>query len=213
MIRSQLNFFGIKFNPFDPGLPQTALYVNAGTSAFCRRVQGSLHDGGFAMVTGEPGCGKSVALRILAHELSTQRDVMVATIDHPQSRPADFYRELGDRLAPGSRVRVHEGVAGSGEGCRAAHGPTSPSQSRIAPHWSRKASASPASEIVTTPSSGPTPARPAGRHAERRPQAKPTATAYPIRRRPRRPATRRRCGDWRASGCGWPGSRTCRAQT
>lgn len=98
MIRSQLNFFAIKFNPFEPGVPLAALYVAPGTNAFCRRVQGSLHDGGFAMVTGEPGCGKSVALRILAHELSTQRDVMVATIDHPQSRPADFYRELGDRF-------------------------------------------------------------------------------------------------------------------
>lgn len=98
MIRSQLNFFGIKFNPFEPGVPLAALYVTAPTNAFCRRVQGSLHDGGFAMVTGEPGCGKSVALRILAHELSTQRDVMVATIDHPQSRPPDFYRELGDRF-------------------------------------------------------------------------------------------------------------------
>lgn len=98
MIRSQLNFFGIKFNPFEPGLPLAALYAPPATNAFCRRIEASLHDGGFAMVTGDPGCGKSVALRILAQQLSTHPDVMVATIDHPQSRPPDFYRELGDRF-------------------------------------------------------------------------------------------------------------------
>ena len=98
MNRTLLRFFGIKFNPFDPDLPVEALYVPASVDAFCRRIEMSLLDGGFAMVTGEPGCGKSAALRLLAHRLSSQRDVTVATIDHPQSRPADFYRELGDRF-------------------------------------------------------------------------------------------------------------------
>ncbi|HKO52720.1 MAG TPA: ATP-binding protein, partial [Polyangiaceae bacterium] len=48
------------------------------------------------MVTGDPGTGKSVALRLLTQRLRGMRDVMVATIDHPQSRVSDFYRELGD---------------------------------------------------------------------------------------------------------------------
>jgi len=96
--RTQLSFFSLKFNPFAPDLPVEALSVSAPVDAFCRRIEASLHDGGFAMVTGEPGCGKSVALRLLAHRLSTHRDVMVATIDHPQSKPLDFYRELGDRF-------------------------------------------------------------------------------------------------------------------
>ena len=48
------------------------------------------------MVTGEPGTGKSVVLRLLAHRLRALRDVAVGTIEHPQSRIADFYRELGD---------------------------------------------------------------------------------------------------------------------
>ncbi len=48
-------------------------------------------DGGFVMVTGEPGTGKSVALRLLAERLRGLRDVV-----HPQSRVPDFYRELGD---------------------------------------------------------------------------------------------------------------------
>ena len=98
MNRTLLRFFGIKFNPFDPDLPVEALYVPTPVDAFCRRIEMSLPDGGFAMVTGEPGCGKSAALRLLAHRLSAQRDVLVATIDHLQSKPLDFYRELGDRF-------------------------------------------------------------------------------------------------------------------
>ena len=47
------------------------------------------------MVTGEPGSGKSVALRLLAARLGALRDVVVGRIEHPQSRLSDFYRELG----------------------------------------------------------------------------------------------------------------------
>jgi len=98
MNRSALHFFGLKFNPFEPGVPVEAIFVPSPVDAFCRRIEASLHDGGFATVTGEPGSGKSIVLRLLAHRLSTQRDVIVASIDHPQSRPLDFYRELGDRF-------------------------------------------------------------------------------------------------------------------
>jgi type II secretory pathway predicted ATPase ExeA len=96
MNRSQLNYFSLKFNPFGTAIPTEALIVAPRVDAFCRRIEASLGDGGFAMITGEPGCGKSAALRLLAHRLSSNRDVVVATIDHPQSKPLDFYRELGD---------------------------------------------------------------------------------------------------------------------
>jgi type II secretory pathway predicted ATPase ExeA len=48
------------------------------------------------MITGDPGTGKSVALRLLAKRLEAIRDVVVGIIEHPQSRTMDFYRELGD---------------------------------------------------------------------------------------------------------------------
>ena len=48
------------------------------------------------MITGDPGTGKSVALRLLARRLESVRDVVVGTIEHPQSRTMDFYRELAD---------------------------------------------------------------------------------------------------------------------
>ena len=51
------------------------------------------------MLTGDPGTGKSVALRLLAERLRALPDVIVGTIEHPQSRTMDFYRELGDLFA------------------------------------------------------------------------------------------------------------------
>ena len=91
-----LAFYGLKFHPFRPDVPIDALYRRADVDSFCRRVQLTLHDGGFVMITGEPGAGKSVATRLLADQLRNTRDVVVGCIEHPQSRVSDFYREMGD---------------------------------------------------------------------------------------------------------------------
>jgi general secretion pathway protein A len=91
-----LSPFGLKFHPFRPEIPIEALHPTPTVDAFCSRVEIAVGDGGFVMVTGEPGTGKSVALRLLAQRLGGLRDVVVGTIDHPQSRVSDFYRELGD---------------------------------------------------------------------------------------------------------------------
>lgn len=88
--------YGLKFHPFLGDLPDEALYVPPAVDNFCRRTEISLGDGGFGSVTGEPGSGKSVALRVLTQRLRAQRDVVVGSIDHPQSRVTDFYRELAD---------------------------------------------------------------------------------------------------------------------
>jgi general secretion pathway protein A len=91
-----LTLFGLKFHPFRPEIPIEALHTTPAVDAFCGRVEFTVGDGGFVMVTGEPGTGKSVALRLLAQRLRGLRDVVVGTVDHPQSRVSDFYRELGD---------------------------------------------------------------------------------------------------------------------
>jgi type II secretory pathway predicted ATPase ExeA len=88
--------YGLKFHPFRPDVPNEALFVVPNVDTFCRRVEFGLADGGFVMVTGDPGTGKSVALRLISQRLRAQRDVIVGSIDHPQSRVSDFYRELGD---------------------------------------------------------------------------------------------------------------------
>jgi type II secretory pathway predicted ATPase ExeA len=88
--------YGLKFHPFRPDVPIEALYTTPAVDAFLRRVELGIADGGFVMVTGDPGTGKSVALRLLHKRLESLRDVVVATLEHPQSRTSDFYRELGD---------------------------------------------------------------------------------------------------------------------
>lgn len=91
-----LTHFGLAFHPFRPDVPIEALWASPPIDSFTRRVALTVTDGGFVMITGEPGTGKSVALRLLANRLGQMRDVRVGCIDHPQSRCSDFYRELGD---------------------------------------------------------------------------------------------------------------------
>lgn len=90
------SLYGLKFNPFRPDVPVAALHTTPAMDAFLRRVQLSIADGGYVMVTGDPGTGKSAALRLLAKRLGELRDVVVGTVEHPQSRVTDFYRELGE---------------------------------------------------------------------------------------------------------------------
>jgi len=91
-----LALYGLKWNPFAPGVPAEALHVTARIDSFCRRVWQLTSEGGFALVTGAPGTGKSVTLRILAEHLAAQRDAKVGVISRPQANIADFYREMGD---------------------------------------------------------------------------------------------------------------------
>lgn len=86
--------FGLKWNPFSPEVPVEALHRTARIQSFCNRVESLVLDGGFAMITGEPGLGKSVALRILADDLAKIRDLRVCVINRPQSGMTDFYREI-----------------------------------------------------------------------------------------------------------------------
>lgn len=102
-----LSLWGLKWNPFSPELPVEGLLVTAKVDSFAWRVEQLVQEGGFALITGESGTGKSVALRIVARRLSMLRDVVVGVLERPQSKNADFYRELGDifsvKLSPSNR--------------------------------------------------------------------------------------------------------------
>lgn len=91
-----LSLYGLKWNPFASGVPIDGLYCSPRIDAFGRRAEMYLREGGFAMLTGAPGQGKSAALRIVDDRLSRMRDVVVRSVEHPQSAVSDFYRELGD---------------------------------------------------------------------------------------------------------------------
>jgi general secretion pathway protein A len=95
MNKKLLSLFGLKFNPFSPEVPTSALWLSPATESFCWRIEQQIGEGGFALVIGEPGTGKSAALRILAERLGNLRDVVVGILSRPQASLADFYRELG----------------------------------------------------------------------------------------------------------------------
>jgi len=97
MNKKLLALYGLKWNPFSPELPTEALYITPRVEHFYWRIeQGLIQEGGFALITGDPGTGKSVVLRLLAERLGQLRDIAVGAITHPSSNLADFYREMGD---------------------------------------------------------------------------------------------------------------------
>jgi type II secretory pathway predicted ATPase ExeA len=100
MNKQLLALYGLKWNPFSPELPIEALHVTAAVERFCWRIeQGLIREGGFGMITGDPGTGKSVVLRLLAERLGQLRDLSIGAIAHPSGNLADFYREMGDLFA------------------------------------------------------------------------------------------------------------------
>jgi len=106
MNKKLLALYGLKWNPFSPELPIEALHATAKVESFCWRVeQGLIREGGFALITGDPGTGKSVVLRMLAERLGQLRDLTVGAIAHPSGNLADFYREMGDLF--GVELRPH----------------------------------------------------------------------------------------------------------
>jgi general secretion pathway protein A len=111
MNKTLLALYGLKWNPFARAVPATALHVGPRIDSFRRRVTYLAAEGGFALVTGEPGTGKSAALRILADHLAGQRDVKVCMISRPQANIADFYREMGELF--GVELQPHNRWAGT----------------------------------------------------------------------------------------------------
>lgn len=109
--RKLLALYGLKWNPFAPDVPVEALQVSRRIEAFCWRVQQLVGEGGFALVIGAPGTGKSVTLRILAERLAAQRDVEVGIISRPKAGLADFYHEMGDLF--GVELAPHDRWAGA----------------------------------------------------------------------------------------------------
>lgn len=62
MNQKLLALYGLKWNPFSPELPTEAIYVPPRMENFCWRIEhAQIKEGGFAMIHGDPGTGKSVA--------------------------------------------------------------------------------------------------------------------------------------------------------
>jgi type II secretory pathway predicted ATPase ExeA len=102
-----LAMYGLKWNPFLPNIPVEALWPPPEIDNFLFRVENLVMDGGFALICGEPGLGKSKDLQMLEHRLKSIGDVVVGVMERPQSSLSDFYREMGTlfgvNLSPANR--------------------------------------------------------------------------------------------------------------
>lgn len=90
-----LSQYGLKWNPFIKEVPIEGLVQLPRIEEFCWRVENLVMDGGFAMITGDVGTGKSATLRYLYDHLSRLRELNVQELQRSQSSLADFYREMG----------------------------------------------------------------------------------------------------------------------
>jgi general secretion pathway protein A len=102
-----LALYGLKWNPFLPDFPVEALWPPPEIDNFFFRIENLVMDGGFALMCGDPGLGKSKSLQLLAYRLNRLADVVVGVMERPQSNLSDFYRELGElfgvNLSPANR--------------------------------------------------------------------------------------------------------------
>jgi type II secretory pathway predicted ATPase ExeA len=105
------SLYGLKWNPFSPEVPTEAFLLSAKVEHFFWRVENLAREGGFVLVTGDPGLGKSVTLRLLVQKLTPQRDLAIGILTRPQTGVPDFYRELGDLF--GVELSPHNRWAGS----------------------------------------------------------------------------------------------------
>ena len=96
--------------PSPPNCPPRPWFIPQKVESFLWRIEHSqVREGGFALITGDPGTGKSVVLRLLAERLERLREITVGVLTHPQSNLADFYREMGDIFGVGLKPNNHWG--------------------------------------------------------------------------------------------------------
>jgi type II secretory pathway predicted ATPase ExeA len=64
-VRSKLlSLYSVKYNPFRADGPTEGLHLTPAVDSFLRRVELGITDDGFTMVTGDPGTGKTIVMRL-----------------------------------------------------------------------------------------------------------------------------------------------------
>src|SRR3989338_2673927 len=105
MNQKLLALYGLKWNPFSPELPVGAIYVPPKIENFCWRIEhAQIREGGFAMIHGDPGSGKSIVLRLLASARFDSQPLLCIVMAG-DARLIDKLRR--EELIPlGSRIRT-----------------------------------------------------------------------------------------------------------
>jgi len=75
MSKKGMALLNLKYNPFGPEVPASALSGSDQIDHFCWRIENLSHQGGFALITGQPGSGKSSVLRILHQKLQNAAEI------------------------------------------------------------------------------------------------------------------------------------------
>lgn len=99
MKRKLETLYGLKWDPFSRDVPAEALQRTKEIESLLWRTEHVLlEDGGFASVVGEPGTGKSAALRMLEQHLLSISSTKVVALEHASGSVSSFYREIGERF-------------------------------------------------------------------------------------------------------------------
>ena len=93
--KHQLTILGLKWNPFTQDIPYEGIVIPDSTRKYIWKIENLVMEGGFAVICGDPGTGKSILLRTIEEHLKSLREVSVGILSRPQSNISDFYRELG----------------------------------------------------------------------------------------------------------------------
>jgi general secretion pathway protein A len=88
--------YGLAYNPFCSNIPADHIWLPPRADLFMSRVLALVSQGGFALISGDSGLGKSKLLQALAARLAPLNDLSVAVFQRPHSSLSDFYRELGE---------------------------------------------------------------------------------------------------------------------
>ena len=97
-------FYGMTLNPFDKGIQTEHLFKSEDLKQFSSRMEYFKTAKGFALVFGEPGCGKTTSIRSFTAKLNPQ---LFRVVYLPLSTVTvqDFYRHLSAGLGLEPRFR------------------------------------------------------------------------------------------------------------
>lgn len=105
--RQMMALYGCVHLPFSADIPDRALWIPPTAELFLGRVVRLTSGGGFALIVGETGLGKSKILQAAAARLREIDGLSVGVMQRPQSSVSDFYREMGElfrlNLSPANR--------------------------------------------------------------------------------------------------------------